>query len=563
MDHRRGVDHRNRLRTSTFGRDTRVVTRRSSLVIASAAVAVVALTGGATLLVDQLRDDAERRTSPSSTDPSSDPTSPAPEGPTVPWALRLASQAAPTWDQRSAPESMAGCDSDDLRATAAAPEAVRTDPSQPPGLSVRVVVTNEGDPCRLPTEGDGELLDGDGDALRLTSSFGRTGVGRPTPPALETGAEASTVLSWGGHCGDDPGDWSIRLELGGDLPVEVPDTDLAVPACREGTDGAVYGFSEWIVLNGAGQPALDPQRALEASVTGPDEGRLGDVLPMVLRLANPTRGPIRLDPCPQLVWSVDRRGPGAFLRSSPTLELNCPAAPESIPAGGHVDFELELVLSSALADGQLVPGDWFIYPAIRDVQPRRIRVLPAAASGGTRACSWLPVPDADPRVPGLPPTTPRQDLRTATLHTNRGDLEVALAQEAPCATTAFAHLAEGGFWDGQPCYLLSATGTFRNVDCGSSDFAGRRAGFAFPAETRVGQDYPAGTVVLTFNESTTHLGSIRVLYGEAPTYADNFTILGHVTKGLDIVQEVAAGGQKDGEWHGPKLPLTITGVDLS
>lgn len=60
----------------------------------------------------------------------------------------------------------------------------------------------------------------------------------------------------------------------------------------------------------------------------------------------------------------------------------------------------------------------------------------------------------------------------------------------------------------------------------------------------------------------THTGSIRSLYGDAPTYADNFTVLGRITSGLEVVEQVAAGGQKDGEYAGPLLPLTIEAVEL-
>ena len=67
-------------------------------------------------------------------------------------------------------------------------------------------------------------------------------------------------------------------------------------------------------------------------------------------------------------------------------------------------------------------------------------------------------------------------------------------------------------------------------------------------------------MVLASSGPWTHTGSLRILYGAAPTYLQTFTVLGRVTSGLDIFKEVAAGGQKNGEYAGPKLSLTIESV---
>jgi cyclophilin family peptidyl-prolyl cis-trans isomerase len=502
--------------------------------------------------------------------PSSAPTNqPGPvataDGEVVPWALRLAPQNAGLVAFEEL-ESATPCSRSDLRAEAQEPREEPAKDGRLPLVRVTVLVVNHGPTCSLPPEADGGLLDGDGELLPLSHNAGRAGPAYSAPPPLESGASASTDLTWVSWCGDDPGRWSVDLEVGGErTPVEVPGDDPPVPTCLKDTTDGLYGFGRWTVLNPAGQPAQDPQSALTATVTGPDSGRLGEVLPMVLRLSNPTRGPVPLQPCPSFTWSVSRSGPGSFLRSSPPLELNCPDAPGEVPAGGSVDFALELELSPALADGMLTAGDWWVHPALLDTEPRRIAVLPAQEGQpkGPADCTWVVPPDADPRVEGLPPTSVPRTVREAVLRTNRGDLTLELdGVRSPCAVAAFAHHVEGGYWNGQPCYLLSAQSTFRNVDCGSPELSAVRAGFAFPSEARAGTDYPAGTVVLTHNETIPHAGSIRILYGDAPTYADNFTVLGRITGGLEVVEQVAAGGQKDGEYGGPRQKLTISGIEL-
>lgn len=461
--------------------------RRTALAVVTTVAAVAAVVGGAQALRPDPAPTAPDPAPPAAAEPA------APDGEVVPWALRLAPQdgGVAHWPE---PATEPPCRLDDLDVSAM--EATEEPPHDGRPVHVRtvVLVTNRGGACSLPPQAAGTLLDEGGDTISLGGDVFFGGPAYAAPPPLEPGASASAPVTWSRWCGDDPGRWSLSLELDGDSePARVPGDDRPVPPCGEGQRGAVYGFGVWTVLNDAGQPARDPQAALRATVTGPDRGRLGEALPMVLRLANPTRGPVRLDPCPVFTWSVSRSGPGSFLRSSPPLALNCPQPPDAVPAGGSVDFALELTLSPALADGMLKPGDWWVHPAVAGTEPRRITVLPSEdpQPDGPVECSWVVPPDADPRVPGVPPTAVAREERTAVLHTNRGNLELALdGVRSPCAVAAFVHHVRGGYWDAQPCYLLSAYRTFRHVDCGSPELSAVRAGFAFPSEARAGSEYP-------------------------------------------------------------------------
>ena len=488
----------------------------------------------------------------------------------VPWALRLAPQqdGGAGWPFDDEPSGLPPCRTGSLSVEATEPVSTPGKDGRLPQVRVDLVIRNEGPPCQLEPTAEGDVRDEDGRRLPLASLSIRDQPGYPPPPPLEEGGTASTTLSWSSWCGtDDPGRWTARLLLAGaGLDAEVPGVDPAVPPCAPGSDGAMYDYSRWTILNEWGQPARDPRSALMGTVTGPDSAPLGGVLPMVLRLDNPTRGPVALDPCPSFVWSVSDSGPGSFHAASRPLLLNCPAAPPAVPAGGHVDFALELALSPAIVDGALTPGRWFVTPGLGGAEPRPFTVRPPepADERDPAPCTWLVPPDAQPRVPGLPPATAARTPHTALLGTNRGEIEVALdAARSPCAVAAVAHLAAGGFYDGQPCYALSVRpAQFRNVDCGASEHAPIRTGFAFPSEARPGQDYPAGTVVLTASDQQPHAGSLRILYGEATTYLDSFVVLGRVTSGLDVVERVAAGGQRDGDYGGPALPLRIERVTV-
>lgn len=549
---------------------TRGPRRRAFVAVICTVAAVVAVT--ATAQAVRPASDASPEGAPeaaSDTEPggASDPSPVAQEGGVVPWMLRLAPQQAGVRPRPEAAQA-APCRADDVSITIRKAQQEPARDGRPAQLRATLVLTNEGSTCSLTAEAQGVLLDENGDRLPASNDGFSRGPAYAPPPPLEPGVSASAPLTWTSWCGDDPGRWSVSLELDeGWATGVVPGDDPPVPPCMQGSSDALYGFGPWTVLNSAGQPAHDPQSALTATVTGPDAGRLGEVLPMVLRLTNPTRGPIALDPCPGFTWSVSSSGPGSFLRSSPPLELNCPAAPREVAADRYVEFELELELelSPALADGMLRPGEWWVHAAIADSEPRRVTVLPAQEpeGGAAKLCTWVVPPDAEPRVPGVPPSEAPRTMRQAIVRTNRGDLTLELdGRSWPCAVQSFVHQVEGGYWDGQRCYLLSTQTTFRNVDCGSPELSAVRAGFAFPSEARADSSYPAGTVVLTHNETIPHTGSIRILYGDAPTYAHNFTVLGRITRGLEVVEQVAAGGQEDGEFSGPRLELKITAIEL-
>lgn len=53
-----------------------------------------------------------------------------------------------------------------------------------------------------------------------------------------------------------------------------------------------------------------------------------------------------------------------------------------------------------------------------------------------------------------------------------------------------------------------------------------------------------------------------MIYGDVP-YPPEFTVLGRITSGLNVVRDVARAGTVDGgEYSAFTLPLSITGVAL-
>lgn len=527
--------------------------RTGALAVAVFVLAVGGVAAGATLL----------RGSPA-------PKASGPEAGAVPWKLRLAPEALPASTFRDGPEpGLPGCRAVDVAATMSAPVVGQTPDGAHDVVVATVQITNNGDRCNLDSaEVDGAVVNAGGQDLEPTPGLAVAGVGHAFPPPLERGASATTKLMWSRWCGEPPGAWAARVRVGGtDLAVQPTVSERPVPECWPAQDladkGAIATLDVWTLVNQFGQPAANPQAALQATFSGPQSAAFGDTLRTSLRLHNPTAGPISLTPCPRFTWSVSNDGPTGFLNSGSDLELNCPAAPDSVAPGGSVTFELELALTANLADGAFGPGRWWVSPGLGSVSLAVEVTEPDSAAGRTTRCAWAVAPDTTARVAGTPPERPDLLPATALIHTDRGDITVELNRAgAPCAVTAFRYLVEGGYWTNQPAQLLSNSGTFRHLDFGVTDGSFRRVGFGFPAEVAREQDYPAGTVVLPLNERLTHAGGLRLLYGPAPTYADNFTVLGRITTGLSLLEDVVAGGQRDGEFGGPRVPITIESVQL-
>jgi len=199
-----------------------------------------------------------------------------------------------------------------------------------------------------------------------------------------------------------------------------------------------------------------------------------------------------------------------------------------------------------------------------------------AESAATEA---TPGPVATPAgVTCQEPGEPRQDGRTWDapkdqklsgtvdwmLNTNCGRITVALdADEAPKNVNALAFLTDEGYYTGNFCHRLTTAGIFV-LQCGSPGADGTgETGFTVPDENLPsdGQgNYPAGAVAMANRGPDTASSQIFIVYKKT-TLPPNYTIVGKVTGGLDVVKYVAAGGVKAGSSDStdgpPAQPIVI------
>jgi peptidyl-prolyl cis-trans isomerase B (cyclophilin B) len=192
---------------------------------------------------------------------------------------------------------------------------------------------------------------------------------------------------------------------------------------------------------------------------------------------------------------------------------------------------------------------------------KKTPVAAASASGSPTptSCHWLPLidPSASPKPTALPPqvkdvgTPPasgekRTGTELMTITTNLGDIKVEMdAAHAPCATASFAYLAGKKFFDNSKCHRLVTSGIFV-LQCGDPSATGEGGpAYRYAEENLPTGDrpaYPQGTVAIAKTSDPSTSGSqFFIVYKDTDLDA-NYTVLGHVTTGLDIVQKVADAG---------------------
>jgi peptidyl-prolyl cis-trans isomerase B (cyclophilin B) len=222
----------------------------------------------------------------------------------------------------------------------------------------------------------------------------------------------------------------------------------------------------------------------------------------------------------------------------------------------------------------------------------------AIGSVGPAKCTWTPNPNpsASPSPTagtpvnkyliktGTPPTTgiPDTGTRTMTLTSKLGVITVALdLAKAPCASESMAFLSSKKFYDGTGCGNLVSSGPYVLL-CGDPSNSGEGGpNYSFTPENlpaaNTRPNYQMGDVVM-LNNGAGNGSQFMFVFKDTPVQTDpstgtesslipsNYTVVGTVTSGLNIVQKVADGGTKAPDAttgaSAPKVPLTFQTVTV-
>jgi peptidyl-prolyl cis-trans isomerase B (cyclophilin B) len=171
-----------------------------------------------------------------------------------------------------------------------------------------------------------------------------------------------------------------------------------------------------------------------------------------------------------------------------------------------------------------------------------------SASAGPNPCPapTVKAPASPQQFPSAPDASLAQGKTwTMTIATTCGDVVVSLdGAKAPKAVANAIFLSGKKFWDGSPCHRLGPAG-FSILQCGDPTGTGSGGpGYTFGPVENAPKDkvYKKGTIAMARATDPNSNGSqFFLLFGDTPIGGD-YTVFGTITKGLDVVEKVAAGG---------------------
>ena len=184
------------------------------------------------------------------------------------------------------------------------------------------------------------------------------------------------------------------------------------------------------------------------------------------------------------------------------------------------------------------------------------------ASGGP--CTYKPAGEPSKPVQPPPSTPTAKGPVTATMTTNQGVVAwTLLTDKAPCASGSMISLAAQGFYDKTPCHRLTTEGIYV-LQCGDPTGSGTGGpGYQFAEENLEGATYPRGTIAMAKSSQPGSTGSQFFLVYKDTALPPQYTPVGKITNGLDVLQKIAKAGSDPAGDGKPKTPVTITSLTTS
>jgi peptidyl-prolyl cis-trans isomerase B (cyclophilin B) len=209
---------------------------------------------------------------------------------------------------------------------------------------------------------------------------------------------------------------------------------------------------------------------------------------------------------------------------------------------------------------------WFLDVDEDDVTTASDPSSTPSASAAPGPCEFTPGGTPARPVDGVPPADPG-DLSgtwTATFTINGQPVTASLdAAGAPCAVTSLQFLADRGYYTDTVCHRVTTAATFKVLQCGDAAGTGSGSpGYSFPSEVSGDETYPRGTLAMA-NAGGQNGSQFFIVYGDTQL-GPEYTVLGSITSGLEVVEAVGAGGVEGGGEDGePALPATLDTVTVT
>ncbi|GID27151.1 peptidylprolyl isomerase [Paractinoplanes brasiliensis] len=243
----------------------------------------------------------------------------------------------------------------------------------------------------------------------------------------------------------------------------------------------------------------------------------------------------------------------------------------------------QAIIGSAIAVVLIAGAAVWIVTALGDDD----KPADTAASGvpaGQVACTWTPDAGGGGKVKdvGTPPATaPNTGSAVLTMDTNLGAIKATVDKtKVPCTAASFEFLASKKFWDNSKCHRLVNEASFKVLQCGDPFASGKgwrdTDGQGGPSYTMAEENlptdtqkpYPAGSIAMANTGQPGSTGSQFFIVSEDTQLPANYTLLGTITEGLNIVKDVVKAGddgafaQQAGGGH-PKKEVTIKSLTMA
>jgi cyclophilin family peptidyl-prolyl cis-trans isomerase len=190
----------------------------------------------------------------------------------------------------------------------------------------------------------------------------------------------------------------------------------------------------------------------------------------------------------------------------------------------------------------------------------------SSAAVAAYPCTWAASTGATVAKKVTKPSTttpPKTGTVTVAVTTSQGPMTFTLDRaKAPCAVASFVSLAQQKYFDASPCHRLTTANSLYVLQCGDPTGTGQGGpGYQFGDELTGKEKYTTGVLAMANAGANTNGSQFFIVYKNS-TLAPSYTIFGSVTKGLAVVDKVAAKGANPTGDGKPKLPITLTKVTV-
>ena len=199
--------------------------------------------------------------------------------------------------------------------------------------------------------------------------------------------------------------------------------------------------------------------------------------------------------------------------------------------------------------------------------PAQASTLTNSSSPSKISCAATKSVAHAPKSLAIPTVKQSYTNKTFTILTNCGTIVIAAdGKDAPVTVQVLEYLATSGFYNHSLCHRLTTSGLYV-LQCGDPTASGS-GGPAFsygnenlPAATI--NNYPAGTVAMANSGGSASNGSQFFLVYQNTTLGASYTRWGTITKGLNIIQAIAAQGVVGGGSDGtPVQKIAIESISV-